>query len=148
MPETIPSATTRTILVAQWNDATVATPTFLDVNSGNVLKHDLRQTNTGNDLITIKIDTPGLEEIPIGNWLYGNRTSRVLLEIYTAVNRQRLYDLMAEVRRIMHARRHSETTYQRIQFKTFNELVNENQNIWSGRVILEYVNNAVLMETV
>ena len=147
MPETIPSATTRSILSTNWNLTNVVTPTFLDINSGVALKHDLRQTSAGQDLVVIRIDVPGQEETPIGNWLYVNRVSRVLVELYTAVNRQRLYDLMAEVRRIMHARRHSETTYQRIQFKNFTELVNENQNIWSGRVILEYVNNAVLAET-
>ena len=145
MPEPIPSALTTTMLDTYWDSNNVAEPTMFDVNSGTVgVRANLR--NPGGDHIIIKIDTPGQEETPIGNWTYGNRLTRVLLELYTSSSRQRVYDLMAEVRRICHLRMHLETDYQRIQFRNWTEMVNENQNIWSGRIILEYVNNAVLLE--
>ena len=56
MPEVIPSQTIETLLSAQWNAANVATPTFLDVNDGTPIRHDLHRS----DVIIIRTDTPGL----------------------------------------------------------------------------------------
>ena len=144
MPETIPSATIFTMLDTQWNATNVVKPTIVDINSNahRGIRVEVRQS----DHIIIYSEPVTLEEIPIGTWIYGHRISKILIVIYTAVNRQRLYDLMAEIRRVFHNQRHLLTGYQRIQFQTFNELVNENINQWEGRVICELINSAVLLE--
>lgn len=148
--ETIPSAVFKADLDGQWittnYDQAGSAPTIVDVNEGaqrNIRVADIRS----GDYIILRVDTPAMEERPIGTWVYGHRTSRILLELYTAVNRQRLYDMMGEVRRVMHARMHSLTTFQRIQFVNWNEYTNEQENIWAGRIILEGINSAVLLET-
>lgn len=144
MPEAIPSADTVSMLDTQWNSSNVTEPTYVDVNSGTAPQRiDFRQA----DYAVVSVDSPAIEEQPIGPWIYGNRTTRVVVELYTANSRQRLYDLMAEVRRICHARMHSETNYQRIQFQSFNEFTETAQLVWIGRILIELVNNAVLLET-
>jgi len=90
---------------------------------------------------------PAQEETPIGNWKYGNRVYNIILEVHTNQNRQRLYDLVKEIRRICHARMHSLTSFQRIQFGTFSEATQEQVNIWTGTVTIILENNAILLET-
>ena len=51
--------------------------------------------------------------------LYGNRVYNLELELYTNSGRHRLYDIVKEIRRICHARMHSLTSFQRIQFGAF-----------------------------
>ena len=90
---------------------------------------------------------PALQEIPIGNRKFGNRVYNITLEIYTNTSRQRLYDVMREIRRICHARIHSLTNFQRIQFMDFNEQTNAQANLWAGTVSVQLVNSAITLET-
>jgi len=134
------------MLNTQWdtNDSNIPEPTFFVPNNGlNPIRYDLY---TG-DYIIIKADSPALEESPIGVWIYGNRMTRVLLEVATRQSRQRLWDLMKEIRRIVHAQMHLLSQYQRIQFVNFQEIYDDTFRIWKGRVILELLNSSVLLET-
>ena len=88
-----------------------------------------------------------MEEYPIANWIYGNRSYNIDLELYTLNSRQRLYDLMRELRRICHSRKHSLTNFQRLQFNSFNEQTTEQARVWSGTASIQLVNNAILLET-
>ena len=88
-----------------------------------------------------------MEETPLGNWTYVNRTYVVNINLQTRESRQRLYDLMQEVRRICHARRHDMTNFQRIQFLNFNEEVGEQFNVWNGTINIQVVNDNVLAES-
>ena len=149
MPETMPSAVIASMLDTQWNAANVPEPTIVDVNaSPNLMASiNLRSGTSGPaDYLVIRNDTPGFQETPIGNWTYGHRISRVVIDVATMVNRQRLWDLVAEIRRIFHNRMHQLTQYQRIQFKIFNESTNNRLNEWWGRVQVELVNSAVLLD--
>ena len=55
--------------------------------------------------------------------------------------------MVQEVRRICYARRHSMTNFQRMQFEGFNELTQNQANIWSGTVSIQLVNSAVQAST-
>ena len=55
--------------------------------------------------------------------------------------------MVQEIRRICYARRHSMTNFQRVQFEGFNELTQEQANIWVGTVSIQLVNNAVQAST-
>ena len=128
----------------QWNPSNVAKPTLVTVNGANQpYRFDL---NRGDHLIG-RTGTPAMDETPIGNWKYGNRTYNVEIELYTLNERQRLYDLMREVRRICHARKGSLTNFQRQQFTGFSEETSEQANIWTGTIEILLENNAVLLET-
>ena len=127
-----------------WNASNVVKPSLITVNSANQpLRFDL---NVGDHVIG-RTGNPAFEEEPIGNWKYGNRTYNISLELWTLSGRQRLYDLMREIRRICHDRKHALTDFQRQQFVSFSEEVSEQVNMWTGSIDIKLENNAVLLET-
>ena len=112
-------------LNSQWNSSNVTEPNYIVVTGASEqIRYDL---NKGDYIIA----RPGSPEI----------------ELYTNNSRQRLYNLMREVRRICHARRHSLTNFQRFIFESFFEDIEDNVNVWSGSISIELVNEAVLLET-
>ena len=117
---------------------------FVEVTGANEpMRFDLNY----NDHFVGRAGSPAMEEEPIGNWKYGNRTYNLELEVYTLTSRQRLYDLLRELRRICHARMHSLSNFQRQRFVNFQELTQEQANIWAGTITVTLENNAVLLET-
>jgi len=142
--EPMPAKEVATELDSQWNASNVTEPNYLVVTgAGEQIRYDLNR----GDYIILSPGSPEIEEIPIGNHKYGDRIYAVDLELYTNNSRQRLYNLMQEVRRICHSRMHSLTNFQRQQFMGFSEETGEQVNIWTGSVQIQLVNNAVLLET-
>ena len=125
-----------TDLESQWTHANVT-------GASEPMRYNLNV----NDQIIARPSGPALQEIPIGNRKFGNRIYNITLELYTQTSRQRLYDVMREIRRICHSRIHSLTNFQRIQFMDFNELTNAQANVWAGTISVQLVNNAVTLET-
>tara|TARA_R100000306_G_C4333552_1_gene121533 strand:- start:171 stop:620 length:450 start_codon:yes stop_codon:yes gene_type:complete len=146
--EPVPVNEFLTDIQAQWTYSNVAgtsaKPAFVEVTGDD---EPMRFNLNVNDHFVGRAGSPALEETPIGNWKYGNRTYSLEIEVYTLTSRQRLYDLMREMRRICHARRHALTNFQRQQFVNFQELTQEQANIWAGTVSINLENNAVLLET-
>ena len=127
---------------SQWDTDNVAKPNLVVVTgNGEPLRFDL---NAGDAIVA---RNSSFTETPIGNWTYGNREYTVDLEIWTLRERQRLFNLMQEIRRICHARMHSLTNFQRIQFINFNEMTSDTVNVWMGNSQIQLVNNGVLLET-
>ena len=142
--EPMPSKIIKDTLNAQWNGSTVTEPNYIDINDGTA---PMRVNFKTQDYVIISSDNPTETEDPIGNWTYGTRNSRVLLEVYTSNSRQRLYNLKQEIRRIIHNRMHSLSEYQRVQYVDFNEITDAAQRLWIGRVSISLVSDAVLLET-
>ena len=142
--EVLPVADVVSELDSQWNASNVTKPVLIEATgAGAPLRIDL---NRGDHVIGYP-SSPTLEETPVGNWKYVNRAYNVTVSIQTRVSRQRLYDLMAEVRRVCHARRHSLTNFQRMQFQSFNEGVGEQANVWVGDAAISLINEGILAET-
>ena len=142
--EPIPIDTVLADLDSQWNASNVTKPAFITVNAANEpIRFDL---NVGDQVVG-RTGSPAMDETPIGNWKYGNRTYNIEIELFTLDSRQRLFNLMQEIRRICHARKHSLTNFQRQQFISFNEETSEQVNIWSGTIEIALENTAVLLET-
>ena len=140
----VPVALLKTEVSGQWNASNVAAPTFIEVNvSAQSLRYDLNV----KDALLFRAGSPTISEEPIGNWQYVNRVYNVELELSTQISRQRLYNMVQEIRRICYDRRHSMTDFQRLQFEGFNELTQEQANIWVGTVSIQLVNNAVQAST-
>ena len=140
----IPVALLKTEVSGQWNDSTVAEPAFIEVNvSAQSLRYDLNV----KDALLFRAGSPTLSEEPIGNWQYVNRVYNVDLELSTQISRQRLYNMVQEIRRICYDRRHSMTDFQRLQFEGFNETTQNQANIWAGTVSIQLVNNGVQAST-
>ena len=112
---------------------TAADPIRFDLNKGDVL--------------VSRAGSPAFEEIPLGNWNYANKTYNIEVELYTKVDRQRLYDLMGELRRFCHDRMHGFTKFQRVQFRNFIEQTQQQTNLWTGIASIQFVNQTVVMET-
>ena len=142
--EPIPLDDVFTDLSAQWNASNVVKPELIRVNAaGQPIRFDLNVA----DHIVGRTGTPAMDETPIGNWKYGNRTYNIEIELFTLNSRQRLFNLMQEIRRICHARMHSLTNFQRQQFMGFDEETREQVNVWTGTVEITLENKAVLLET-
>jgi len=140
--EPMPADELLTDFNSQWNTSNVAKPNLVVVTgNGEPLRFDL---NAGDALVA---RSTSFSEIPIGPWKYGNRVYSVSLELWTLRERQRLYNIMQEVRRICHARIHSLTNFQRIQFLNFTEMTTDTVNVWMGTVQVDLVNDSVLLET-
>ena len=131
-------------LNTNWNASNVVKPQLIEMTGAT---DSIRINLNRGDYLIARPGSPTLEEIPVGNWKYVNRSYGVQLEISSKVSRQRLYDLMAEVRRICHARRHNMTNFQRLQFSSFNEMGGEDVNVWVGVVEVLVVNTNILAET-
>ena len=142
--EPIPIDAIMTDLNSQWNASNVTKPTLITVNKTNdPIRYDLNR----GDMLIGRTWTPSFDEQPIGNWKYGNRAYNVEIELWTLNSRQRLYNLMQEVRRICHARMHSLTNFQRQEFIDFNEEVSDQVNLWTGTLGIQLQNNGVLLDT-
>lgn len=140
--EPMPADDLLTDFNSQWNASNVVKPNLVVVTgNGEPLRFDL---NAGDAIVA---RNAAFTETPIGNWIYGNRTYTVTLEVWTLRERQRLFNIMREIRRICHARMHSLTNFQRIQFVNFNEMTTDTVNVWMGTLEIDLVNNAVLLET-
>ena len=128
-------------LNTQWNASNVTKPQLVELNGPEgVFRIDLNRA----DYIIGQPGSPTMEETPIGNWKFVDRTYSVTLTVHTRDSRQRLYDLMREVRKICHVRRHEMTNFQRLQFLNFNEDTTEQANVWTGTVTVQMVNQKVL----
>lgn len=145
MPEPMPVKEFIDELNSQWVANNVTKPQLIEVTGET--NDPLRFNLNVNDVLFGRAGDPAQEETPIGNWKYGNRLYRIELEIQTNANRQRLYDLVKEVRRICHARMHNLTNFQRIRFMSFSESTQEEVNIWKGSITIQLENNAILLET-
>ena len=142
--EPIPVTEVLAELNTNWNASNVVKPQLLEMTGDtDSIRIDL---NRGDYLIA-RPGSPTLEETPVGNWKYVNRLYNVVVDIQTKQNRQRLYDLMREIRKICHVRRHGLTNFQRLQFQNFDEEVGEQVNVWLGSIQLQTVNENVLAET-
>jgi hypothetical protein len=98
---------------------------------------------TNGDVVIGKAGIPTFEEQPIGNWKFVNRIFNIELEVYTNTNRQALYNVIQEIRRLAYSKRHSSDDYQRVQFQQFNELPEGKTNMWHGTIRMQLTNNAI-----
>jgi len=142
--EPLPAKEVLDTLDLYWSATDVIEPEFTEVTgAGEPLRLDLNK----KDHVVGRMGTPAMEEQPIGNYKYGNRTYNVELELYTLRDRQRLYDIFREIRRLIHVKMHSLTNFQRMKFVSFNEQTQEQVNIWVGSMSIQLENKAVLLET-
>ena len=140
--EPLPADDLLTEFNSQWDTSNVAKPNLVVVTgNGEPVRFDL---NAGDAVVA---RNTAFSETPLGNWTYGNREYTVTLEIWTLRERQRLFNLMQEIRRICHSRMHNLTNFQRIQFLNFNEMTTDTLNVWMGNSHIALVNDSVLLET-
>ena len=132
-----------------WDADNVLKPSLIEATgtgfdtAADPIRFDLNKV----DVLVSRAGSPAFEEIPLGNWNYANKTYNIEVELYTKVDRQRLYDLMGELRRFCHDRMHGFTKFQRVQFRNFIEQTQQQTNLWTGIASIQFVNQTVVMET-
>ena len=146
MAAIVPVDDVAALMDANWNASNVTEPDHLTINTASVT---VRQDyGDGTAKIYYRPASPGVQETPKGNHTYGDREHRVHLTITTFTDRDRLWDIQEEVRRICHAQRHSMTNFQRILYEDFEEIEQEeNDQVWVGNISIILQNKSVLLET-
>jgi len=130
MTETLPASVFVALLKDQWDEGNVKMPTILEVNvpSNAVLRFDL----TRGDVIFVRSDPTSVVYTYRNAYNYYDKRSLLITEMHTKESRQRLYDIMGEIRRVCEVNTHSITGYQLLKFMNFTEFTTEELNIWRG----------------
>src|SRR3990167_2273130 len=118
------------------NEGNIPKPLLLEATS---VEPRLNLSVEGDDVIIIRSEDAGIQENWRDHYAYADWTVFIRVEIYTIASRQRLYDLMQEVRRIIRAQKHNVGAYQLARYVSFSELTQEQLNFWAGfcRISLE-----------
>jgi len=100
-----------------------------------------------NDGDAIIISTDSSEQIRYrGNIQYYDRIVPVSLDIRTKENRQRLHDMWKMVRIILFSKKHDFPSYQLIKMIGYQEMVNEELNIWRGVARVQLDNHCISVD--
>lgn len=139
MSEFIPGKTLADFLDDNWKEGNVVKPNIIEINAppDSFIRADLR---TG-DVLMVKTDVSGRAESWRGNWAFKDIADTLSIELQTKDSRQRLYDLVAEVKRICEAGMHNIDDYQAVRFLSFAEANAEEYNIWrlTAKILLQSV---------
>lgn len=139
----IPYNTVQDLLIKDWNEDNIPMPKIFVTNAGIEAP---RQELNDVDIVNVISGIPSEVETPIGTWVYAHRQWKITLDLATRINRERLWGMKDEIRRICHKNTHSIEGYQRIQYMQFSELTDEQFNVWQGKIDIELVSNAVFRE--
>ncbi len=82
-----------------------------------------------------------------GNISYFDRVNQININIYTMEDRQKLNNLYKMVRAICFDRKHNFPSWQLIRLLSFQEMVEENLNIWRAQLSLQLENHGVAVDT-
>ena len=131
----------KTVLDTYWSEFhETPKPQFIVVNDpdGPEARVDY---NIGDAII---ITTEGSEQIRYrGNIQYYDRIVPVTLDIRTKENRQRLHDIWKMIRIVMFDQKHDFPNYQLIRIIGYQEMVNEEMNIWRGVARIQLENHCI-----
>ena len=141
MPETIPSNIFYDLLDSQWNASNVPKPSIYRREEIPQEVVDIDGTmGVGSDVLLVYLDIVGVAEKYRGNWTYKDMKATVSIDILVGysplsydVAHQRLYDLVAEIRRISYANRHNVSPYHLCRYIGFSPTMEEKYGVWSGK---------------
>jgi hypothetical protein len=95
-----------------------------------------------NDYILIA--EPGIQESQHGHsYEYKDIDVTVPMEIYTILDRQRLYDIYRACARIIYTYQHVIRPYQQLHVDTFQEAVRDKHGVWAGTFTIRLESKAV-----
>ena len=141
--EPIPTLVVLTLLEDNWDEGDVIKPQLIEVNAPNTNK--LRLDLTKGDAVLIKLGA-GRNERWRGNWSWKDIVDYVEIEMFTKESRQRLYNINAEIRKIIEANMHSLNDYHVIRYSSFNENTDKELNFWRGTAKISLESNAIATE--
>jgi len=135
--EPIPGLIIKTLLDTEWDQSLqqkIPKPNIREV--GEELRVDLKLGDAAQDWVEIAVTPAGEREMWRGNWTYADITVELQIKIFTAVSRQRLYDLKQQIRRIIRVnqdnREYLGDIYQVVRYLRFVETVTGKIKNWEG----------------
>lgn len=150
--EPIPGLIVKTLLVGEWDDTLqhkIPKPNIFE--AGEEIRTDLKLGGVAKDQMEISMTPSGEREMWRANWAYADITAELQIKISTSESRQRLYDLMSQVRRIMRVNKHNRTylgdVFQAIRYLRFVEKVTGKIKNWEGVCVCQLEAAGVDMET-
>lgn len=151
-PEPIPSLMIKQLLDTEWDETLqqkIPKPHIIDV--GENIRVDIKLGDSPRDWIEVSLSNSGEREIWRGEWQYSDIVAEVQCKIETALSRQRLYDLMQQVRRIVRVNKHNRdflgSTFQVLRYTRFTENVAGKANTWEGTCFMQLEAAGVDQET-
>jgi hypothetical protein len=138
--EPMPTAILKSQLEGIWDTSVdrIPEPTIIDLNQSDdeVSRFNFKDT----DYVVIRTAPQGETEIWHGNCLYFSKAFNVVLDIYTAKSRQRLYDLKQEISRIIRAEKEDADTnkYDHLVYSGFTESNLEELKVWKGTMKMSF----------
>ena len=149
--ESVPSTELKTALDTYWEnrDGQLPKPKIMEhnVDPDNVGQIIIGWNPSRNDYVIIRSDVAGEREKLRGiGASYKDRTFDVLVDLYTVVSKQRLHDMKAEIRRIIHKRIH-DFSWDLVIYQGFTENAQANLNFHSGSVRVRFQSDREILDT-
>lgn len=125
----------KVLLDSNWStlDGYLPEPTWLVLNDDNALRFNL----SSGDVVLLRADSPTRDITNRDSWKYIDTRGIAKLELYTKHSRQRLYDLKAGIRDILHANLNAVPGYGLVKYQGFSEEIDDELNIWSGVITVQ-----------
>ena len=150
--EPIPGHIVKTLLDEKW-DATlqqkIPKPHIHEV--GEEIRVDIKLGDTVKDYAEVSMSTAGEREVWRGPWSHADIVAEVQVKLTTAESRQRLYDLMQQVRRIVRVNKHNRDylgdVFQALRYVRFQENVTGRVKNWEGVCYMQLEAAGVEQET-
>ena len=141
MSEADPLNKTISLLTLNWNKVSIPLPTIFLWNESPTQRVELGL----GDILVVSYDASGHTVEYMDSWDYKRTRDFVKVEIRTIVDRQRMLDLMAEIRRIVILLKHDSvsTGYQVWKFRSFIESPASTRKNWAGECSLSFESDGV-----
>lgn len=147
--EPIPPEILKDILDDNWVEfEKIPKPYIIEANSTE--EPYARVNIRSGDYVIIRQDPAGLTTRMRGTYRYYDRVFTLILELYTSDSRQRLYDMMAMIRKIIFTKQWDtdNNQYQLIRFGSFAEILYTELNIWHGQIRITFEDLGKCIDTI
>ena len=156
VPEIVPSHIMVDLLKSEWDsrEGNIPMPHIFEANMmpENPMEVSLSISPAQDSALIVRPEPSGEKETlrDLGAQLK-DVTFWISIDMYTVKSRQRLYDMKAEIRRIIHANMHSFQNesgqgYQVAWYRGFQDFAQNTKNIWYGIIRVESVNNKIAID--
>jgi len=131
--ERIPPKVVKEKIEEQWNDneGMIPIPVLVDINETEeetFARHNLQE----GDIVIFRTDTAGVRETWRDAHKYADELVAIEIVLHTMISRQRLFDLMQEIRRIVRTYKHQFGNYHEAVYLSFVEITQQQLNVWQG----------------
>ena len=151
--EPIPAQLISAKLNLEWDDKSgnVPKPKIIEANSveeSRFLETPLNINPQYKNIIIVRSDATGEQErLRDLGAKYKDVTFDVVIDLHSSHSKQMMYNIKAEVRRIIHKNMHNFSGYDVCYYRSFTDFAQQNINYWSGMIRCQFISNKVYLDT-